>query len=160
MSGELVWKRIGGVSLDSATVGFGDAEIRQTVEARPDVFRETECREPADGVQDWHSTGLAFIAVVASEDGEYPIERSVDVQGKVKALRVEFVTDRASSGGRWRAVGHVSIRTGRCIVADPYCMHSNAGPYSIEVEAPNGDHVVQVFYSHGDRLGIRVLFNR
>ena len=74
-------------------------------------------------------------------------------------MRVEFVTDLSNTDGLWHAVGHVSIQTARCIVADPYCMHSNPGLYSIEGEAPNGDHLVEVFYRRDDRLGIRVLFS-
>ena len=160
MSAELVWKRMGTISLESATVGFGDAEVRHTVEARPDIFRDTSCGEPLKGIQDWHATGLPFIAVETGEDGEYPVERGLDELGIVRALRVEFVTDLESVDGRWQAVGHVSIRTGRCIVADPYCLQSNPGLYSIEVDAPNGDQRVEVFYSQDDRLGMRVLFNQ
>lgn len=90
---------------------------------------------------------------------EYPVERALDAEDRVRALRVDFVTDVADLAGEWREVGHVEIGSGRCAVADPYCMHSNPGYYSVELGAPNGRHPVEVFYWEDDMLRIRVLFD-
>src|SRR5207248_519825 len=86
-----------------------------------------------------------------------PVERAVDVAELVRALRIEFVTDVADLHGEWRRVGSLSITSGRCVAADPFCMHSDR--YWHELSAPNGTHDVEVYYDDWDQLRIRLVFS-
>jgi len=158
LSENWTWEDAGYIGLESGLVGFGDGRILAMVGDRRDVQLHATSIEPSTWVRDWQPAGFPFMAVSTGGDGEYPIERALDADGRVRALRVEFVSDVAEVEGRWVEVGRLVITGGRCVVADPFCMHSNPGWYSRDLGAPNGDHAIEVFHWEQDRLGIRILF--
>ena len=139
-------------------VGFGDGPYETLFPRRGNLSQKTARRTDLPGISDWHASGFHFIGVDTRADGEFPIERAIDSEGRVRGLRVEFVSDVADVDGQWQEVGRLEITAGRCVIADPYSMHSNQGFYSRDLRAPNGNHSVEVFFWEHDRLGMRILF--
>jgi len=155
------WEEVGYIEIDAATAGFGDAHAVKLLADQPKLFHFVKPVQPFPGIEDWQRVGIPFIAAFTRADVACPIERAFDTDGRVGGLRVEFVNDVENSKGEWREVGRLIIFSGRCVVADPYCMRSEQGAYQRELGAPTGSHSVQAFYWEQDQdlLGLRILFS-
>ena len=147
-----------GIGVESGMVGFGDGPYETLFRRRGDLSNRAKRKTDLSGINDWQASGFSFLGVTTGADGQYPIERAIDSEGRVRGLRVEFVSDVAEVDGQWREVGRLVITAGRCVVADPHSMHANEGFYFHDVGAPNGNHSIEVFFWDWEHLGARILF--
>lgn len=148
------WVEIGLLQIDSATCAFGDADV-----LGPSFQADPSASPAMDGpVQDWTERGAPLVACDTREDLPLPLEVSFDQDGRVIAARLTFTTDvdelESKGEGRWRKAGAVSIESGRCLAADPFC--SPVPAYRLVFDVVAGMYLVEAFVTGDDCLGLRI----
>jgi hypothetical protein len=145
------WTRAGFIEVDAAMIGFIDAAAIVDTEAG-----RTAIESPSGVgmlVGEW-------VGVMAwcEEDGAYDVELLHDVDGLLRAVRVEFVTDIATLDGEWSDWQELTVTTGSVVACDPFCLSSAA--HRLVLEVPTGTHRVQKFVAPGiGFLGIRLIID-
>lgn len=144
------WEQIGSIEVDGATVAIAEAAHLDAIVAARDALVGRR-----DGSS--RSLGIAMVHVCTGVDTLFPVEVAHHDDGSLAGLRVEFVTDVAELDGVWRSLDSISLTSGECLVADPFCLPDEV--YWLKMPCPTGIFPVEVFEFDGDRLGVRVAFS-
>jgi len=145
------WEQVGAIEVDSATVAIAEAtHFDAIIAVRDDLVgrRDGSAR----------SLGIEMVHVITGVDTLYPVEVAYTADGSLAGLRVEFVTDVDELDGVWRPLDSISLTSGECLVADPFCLPNEV--YWLTLPSPTGIFPVEVFDWDGETLGVRAVFTR